>query len=349
MKIVHLLWSFSTGGIENMLVDIANEQIIENDVHIIIVNDMIDMHIKLKLDERIQFHSCNRPQGSKNPFYVIKLNYYLYRIHPDILHVHMGFGLSKLVFWNGIKVRTIHNTNNSSSEYKWYNRLYAISNTVNLFTQKQGYEAITIQNGIKTDDIRVKENYKRKESCIHVIQISRLLVKQKGQDLLLRAIAHCKASGCKDFKLHIVGSGEDERMLKQMAFDLGINDDVIFEGCKDRNWVYENLANFDLLIQPSYFEGFGLTVAEAMAAKVPVLVSNIEGPMEIIDNGRLGWLFKVGDFQDLADKIRFFLEGGYDYDILDKARTYIFSNYDVKNTAQKYMMDYKTLLDLDHD
>lgn len=349
MKIVHLLWSFATGGIENMLVDIANEQIKESDVYIIIINDMIDIHIKSKLDKRIQFYSCNRPQGSKNPFYVIKLNFYLYRIHPDILHVHMGFGLSKLVFWQGVKVRTIHNTNNSSSEYKCYNRLYAISNAVNLFTKKQGFDALTIQNGIKTDDIRVKENYNKKVDCIHIIQVSRLLAKQKGQDLLLKAIVQCKAACVKDIKLHFVGGGEDEQKLKQMVFDLGINNDVIFEGSKERNWIYENLANFDLFIQPSYFEGFGLTVAEAMAAKIPVLVSDTEGPMEIIEKGRLGWSFKTGDMQDLVDKITSFIEGKYDYDMLDKARTHILSNYDVKNTAQQYMKDYKTLLKFSHD
>lgn len=54
---------------------------------------------------------------------------------------------------------------------------------------------------------------------------------------------------------------------------------------KNQEWIYHNLCNFDLFIQPSRFEGFGLTVAEAIAAKVTVLVSNIQGPMEIIDDG----------------------------------------------------------------
>lgn len=67
-----------------------------------------------------------------------------------------------------------------------------------------------------------------------------------------------------------------------------LEDHVIFEGLKEQAWIYENLCRYDLFIQPSRYEGFGLTVAEAISAKVPVLVSNIEGPLEIIDGGRLG-------------------------------------------------------------
>ena len=77
-----------------------------------------------------------------------------------------------------------------------------------------------------------------------------------------------------------------------MVQNLHLENEVVFEGLKDQSWVYQNLCNYDLFIQPSRYEGFGLTVAEAIAAKVPVLVSNIEGPLEIIDGGRLGMSFE---------------------------------------------------------
>ncbi len=40
-----------------------------------------------------------------------------------------------------------------------------------------------------------------------------------------------------------------------------------------------------------------------MLAKIPVLVSNIEGPLEIIENGKYGFYFKSGDVEDLTHKI----------------------------------------------
>ena len=66
--------------------------------------------------------------------------------------------------------------------------------------------------------------------------------------------------------------------------------------------------SYDLLVQPSRYEGFGLTVVEGMAAGVPVLVSDIEGPMEVIDKGRHGFAFRSEDFHDCGDRMMEIME-----------------------------------------
>ena len=97
-------------------------------------------------------------------------------------------------------------------------------------------------------------------------------------------------------------------------------------------------------IQPSTHEGFGLTVAEIIAAKVPVLVSDIEGPMEIIDYGKFGMYFKSKDIDDLADKLEIVLQGKYDYSKVDQAYQHVSTNYSVQNTANKYIEEYKKVI-----
>lgn len=105
------------------------------------------------------------------------------------------------------------------------------------------------------------------------------------------------------------------------------------------------MCNYDLFVQPSRFEGFGLTVAEAMAAEVPVLVSSGDGPAEITCRDKYGWVFSNGDIDNLIYKIKY-INNNY-VKAIDKAklaRNYVIENYDVSVTARKYLNEYKTLV-----
>ena len=139
-----------------------------------------------------------------------------------------------------------------------------------------------------------------------------------------------------------MGGGKSQ--LIKMTHELHLDDHVIFEGLKEQTWIYENLCRYDLFIQPSRYEGFGLTVAEAIAAKVPVLVSNIEGPIEIIDGGRLGMTFENKNVDDCANKILEFVKQGRNETIVEQAFHYVCEHYDVSVTAQKYLNVYRSLI-----
>ena len=62
---------------------------------------------------------------------------------------------------------------------------------------------------------------------------------------------------------------------------------------KPQPYIVEHMADYDLLVQPSRWEGFGLTVAEAMAAKVLVSVSEGQGPAEVTCGYFYGWIFDL--------------------------------------------------------
>ncbi|GAB6282464.1 MAG: hypothetical protein STSR0008_12100 [Ignavibacterium sp.] len=74
-----------------------------------------------------------------------------------------------------------------------------------------------------------------------------------------------------------------------------------------------------------------------MAAKLPVLVSDIDGPMEIIKNGKYGSYFEVGDHNDLANKL-LEIKNKYNANCFDKKNNeiydYIKNNFDIKLTAK---------------
>lgn len=347
MKIAHIHWSLGTGGIETMLPDIVSEQAKTNEVALIIVNDWVEKSILAKVDKRVKVVLLNRHAGSINPMPIIKLNLFLMMFRPDIIHTH-AYNEIKLVVWPfGKRVRTIHNTNNivSPKEFPKFDKMISISKAVQDETMGQGFESVKIDNGIPVTRISHSKNTLLDDGKLHFIQVSRLDVEQKGQDILIKALELVKHKfGYNNFVMHFVGKGNDEVMLKKMVHDFELENEIVFEGLKDQTWVYENLCNFDLFIQPSRYEGFGLTVAEAIAAKVPVLVSNIEGPLEIIDDGRLGLSFENKDVADCADKIVDFIKQGRNEMQVEEAYQYVCRHFNVSVTAQKYLEVYQSLL-----
>ena len=100
MKIVHLIWGFLPGGIETMLIDIVNEQVKLVDVAIVVINNLVDQHMVKSLDDRAKIFFCGRKQGSLNPLPILKMNYYLYEVKPDVIHFH----------GKRLRVYTLHNS-----------------------------------------------------------------------------------------------------------------------------------------------------------------------------------------------------------------------------------------------
>ena len=345
MKIAHVVWGMKTGGVETMLVNIINEQVKTEKVRLFIVNDFIDEFVVEKISPECKIVRLNREPKSKDYLKVLKLNLLLAWYRPDIVHIHSR-NISKLLHGKWKMVRTIHNPNNVPYEYPKMKALYAISDNVKDVTIKQGFpQVVTVYNGITTGNFKGRDSHMPKDGVYDIVQVSRLRIVHKGQDILLHALSDLHTQGINNFKLHLIGDGPSEEELRKMTDELGLNDQVCFEGVKTQEYLFQHLCDYDVFVQPSRFEGFGLTVAEAMAAKLPVLVSDIQGPMEVIGNGKYGMSFKSEDAEDLADKLKTILQGGYDYSLIDKAYEHVCANYDVATTARRYIEEYRKVID----
>ena len=358
MRIAHLTWSMGVGGTQTLLTGIANIQVqMGHDVGIFIVDDIADQTIMSKVDSRIKIFYLKRKRGTKALLPFVKLNWQLWKFHPDIIHSHAG-KLSKAIFTKVPMVATIHNmvaafqnTELHPDNYKKYQRVFAISNAVKEDVIKKGFgKIIVIENGIPCDEIRCKSDYNT-SNTIHVVQVSRIFFRQKRQDLVVQALSAMKErlknqpdmAGVRCV-MHFVGDGGDLDKLKELVNELGLEDDVVIEGLKDRQWVFEHLCNYDLFLQPSDSEGFGLTVAEACAAKLPVLVSDVDGPLEVINGGKLGMVFRHSDVDDLADKLFQFIQDGYDTSMVEKAYQNTLEHYSIAKTTQRYIEAYERVI-----
>jgi len=132
-----------------------------------------------------------------------------------------------------------------------------------------------------------------------VVGIAARLRWEKGHALLLGAFPEVlrKFSGA---KLLIVGDGPDRESLEQKAKSLGIADHVRWLGQKSSEEVYKLYSIMDIVVVPSLFEGFGLSAAEAMAAGLPVVATNVDGLTEVVVDNETGCLVTAGDIAALS-------------------------------------------------
>lgn len=135
-----------------------------------------------------------------------------------------------------------------------------------------------------------------------VVGVVGRLRQEKGQAVLLEAMAQV----IKDLPsalLLVVGDGPDRNDLQQQSEQLGITDNVRWLGQQKTEDVFKLYSVMNVLAVPSIFEGFGLVAAEAMAARLPVVGSAVDGLMEIIIDHETGRVTPPQDAEALAAAI----------------------------------------------
>ena len=347
MKVLHLTYSLEYGGIETMLVNIINEQINSVEVFLICINDNVEKSLTGKINQKIKCIYIGRRRGTKNPIDIMNLNFKIHQIKPDVIHVHHPSIIRYLFrpFLSGKIVITMHAIPRDF-DYPYlpkYDAVYAISNSVKNELDAHTINSVVVYNGIHPQIFKKRRFVNSSNSNYNIVQVGRLVVRNKGQDLSVRAIKMLIDRGYADISLTLIGDGPDKNMLLELIGNLGIDNYVQVVGKKDQDYISEHLRDYSLFIQPSRREGFGLTVAEAMASKVPVLVSDQQGPMELIQHGIYGLYFKTENVEDLCEKI-ICSRHKTNMDMIEKAYTYILNNFDVKLTASNYLKEYKKIL-----
>lgn len=99
----------------------------------------------------------------------------------------------------------------------------------------------------------------------------------------------------------LAGEGDLERLLRQLAHDLGIANDVFFVGHCSR--IAEFLSVADVCVLSSKAEGFSNAILEYMAAGRPVVVTDVGGAREVVEEGLTGHIVPPEDAGQMADRI----------------------------------------------
>ena len=121
---------------------------------------------------------------------------------------------------------------------------------------------------------------------------------QKDHETLIRAFALARQRV--PARLVFVGQGPLREDLEALARELGVADSIVFAGWQPNPFAW--LAQSDLFVLSSRYEGFGNVIVEAMACGLPIISTDCpSGPSEILRDGEAGMLVPVGDVEALAD------------------------------------------------
>ena len=168
------------------------------------------------------------------------------------------------------------------------------------------HKLIDIRGGIELEKFFASVNIAEKkkqlgitEDELVVAEVAKLW-KGKGQEILLEAVPNVLREIPK-LKVLLVGEGSQEQRLKSLARRLGIEDKIIFTGFR---WdIPELTAVADIACLPSFWEGMGRSVLEAMVCAKPVVASRVGGIVDLVEDSVTGFLVSPGDTQALAQAI----------------------------------------------
>ncbi|MGB3343722.1 MAG: glycosyltransferase [Aequorivita sp.] len=150
------------------------------------------------------------------------------------------------------------------------------------------YNPIDISKILKKSHQEIEVNNKH---SLTVITVGRLTL-QKRIDRIIRLAKRMKLEQ-ENIHFQIIGDGELKEELLLLRKKLDVEDYVSFKGFVNNPYPY--IADADIMLLPSGYEGFGLVVCEAMALGIPVISTKTAGPTEIIDNNRYGLLCNHDD------------------------------------------------------
>ncbi len=381
MKIIHLLSTLNPGGIGNFVSDLCNPAITSPNIEFVIAYTQGSGDLEQKFQKqgleiipclKRAFFNTKLPyrvnkiiRNIENRFFFLKVYKLLKKEKPDIVHSHEhGSSINHVLFACClVRVKFIIHIHSPSSNYfkeglncqifklllRDSDRILAVSqgamNHYNELLNHCSKNIIIIPNGIKDLMPRRIETKNKIERDLGIPQNSFILgfigrlIPEKNVETLIQSFADLLLKG-HDFYLIVVGEDAHRLVLENLVMELTIKGRVFFIG-KVSNPEYW-INSFDINILPSRYEGFPITVLEAFSKNIIMVASNVVGTNSIIKNKVNGFLFGLGNCNELSEIIKeIYSNRELKERIEDRARFDFLENYEIKKIIKHFEQCYR--------
>ena len=314
MRLLYLITRAERGGSQVHLADLLRGLCGEHDLHLVVGEEgyLCEEARKLGIPVHI-VHSLVQPLRPLQDILAVFKCVTLFRtIKPDLIHAHTSKAgmVGRLAgTWARTPVVYTAHTWAFAEGMSRLRRLIAIpierycaTLTARIITVSEANRQLalaasigieshitTIWNGVPD---KASIAAPSKGSPARIVMVARF-APQKDQRLLLQALAQTKLP----FELLLIGAGETLHEMKALTISLGLTRHVVFLG--DRDDVAEILSNSHIFVLSSKWEGFPLSILEAMRAGLPVIASRVGGVSEAVRDGVNGLLVSPGDEAEL--------------------------------------------------
>ncbi|HNE14386.1 MAG TPA: TIGR03088 family PEP-CTERM/XrtA system glycosyltransferase [Rhodocyclaceae bacterium] len=332
LLVMHVVYSFAVGGLENGVVNLINRMDRTRFRHIVVALTQCEPLFCARVQvPDVEFVALHKPPGQGVKIYPALFR--LFRAYrPDVVHTRNLAALEATVpAWvAGVPVRIhgehgwdVSDPHGTRAKFRWMRRLYRpfVTHYIALSGQILSYlvravgipdrRAERICNGVDVARFTPRgarraalEGSPFNDPAYFVIGTVGRLQAVKDQLNLMRAFARMRqldATHSESVRLVLAGDGPLRGRIEDEIRTLGLNGRVWMAG--ERSDVPRMMSGFDLFVLPSQTEGISNTILEAMAAGLPVVATDVGGNGELVADGESGALVPPQDSQRLADKL----------------------------------------------
>lgn len=293
---------------------------------------------------------------------------YLRKIKPDLLNAHYasGYGtlgrLSRfhpyvLSVWGSdvydFPNQSVRNRDLVVKNLRSADRVCSTSHAMAKVTKKlcPSLEGISI-TPFGVDIRKFKPDFQPREMKTFTVGTVKRLGSKYGIDILIRSFAAMRESiklvnpaFADILRLLIVGEGSDKGALIKLATEIGVGDITRFEGAVLYADVPVFLRKMDIYAAFSRFESFGVAILEASACGVPVVVSDVDGPSEVVRNNETGIIVPIENIAASAAALEKLVMNSALRSRLGAAgRTHVVDNYDWEKSVDIMENVYKSVV-----
>ncbi|MCX7278543.1 MAG: TIGR03088 family PEP-CTERM/XrtA system glycosyltransferase [Burkholderiales bacterium] len=327
--VVHVVYRFDTGGLENGVVNLINKMPVSAYRHVVLaLTEVTDFRLRIVRSD-VEFIALNKASG--HAIWLYPRLFKLFRaLHPAIVHTRNLAALEVVVpaWLAGVKVR-VHGEHGRDQEdlaglskkHQWIRRIYSpfVSHYLALSRDLAGY----LLDKVKIRDRRVTQAYNGVDSGKFrpfdsdldalpadfpfrqpyewiVGTVGRMQV-VKDQLTLSKAVVRAIeiAPDLKAYlRLVMVGDGPLREQCQAILDSAGLSDISWLPG--ERQDIAELMRSLDCFVLPSLAEGISNTILEAMASGLPVIATEVGGNADLVVQGETGLLVPSNDPEALA-------------------------------------------------